>query len=64
MKQAVMYIILLGCWMPGVQSAAPENTVDLSIGAADPGRIYAGIGAVSAGGNTCLLMDYPEPFSQ
>ena len=27
-----------------------------------PGRIYEGIGALSAGASTRLLMDYPEPY--
>jgi len=34
----------------------------ISISGADAGRVFEGIGAVSAGGNTSLLMDYPEPY--
>lgn len=34
----------------------------LTINAADTGRIFEGIGALSAGASSRLLMDYPEPY--
>ena len=34
----------------------------ISISGTDAGRVFEGIGVVSAGGNTNLLMDYPEPY--
>jgi galactosylceramidase len=43
----------------GITSRAGE--CEISISGTDAGRVFEGIGAVSAGGNTILLMDYPEP---
>ncbi len=40
--------------------AADEPRV-VRIDAASPGRVFEGIGAVSAGASTRLLLDYPEP---
>jgi galactosylceramidase len=34
----------------------------ITVSGTDTGRIFEGIGVVSAGGNTNLLMDYPEPY--
>lgn len=35
----------------------------IRLDAASPGREFEGIGAVSAGASTRLLIDYPEPLS-
>ncbi len=40
--------------------AATQATVRLR--GSDPGQAFAGIGAVSAGASTRLLVDYPEPY--
>ncbi len=40
--------------------AADEPRV-ISVDAGSPGRVFEGIGAVSAGASTRLLVDYPEP---
>jgi hypothetical protein len=49
------------------QTAAPAQTIPapaqpIAIDAASPGRIFDGVGAISGGGgNSRLLIDYPEP---
>ena len=37
-----------------------ELAIELHAG--DQGRVFEGMGATSASGNTCLLKDYPEPY--
>jgi galactosylceramidase len=54
-----IYTILLAAALTGSWTCAAE--VSISISGTDAGRTFEGIGAVSAGGNTCLLKDYPEP---
>jgi galactosylceramidase len=34
----------------------------ISVEGSDQGRVFEGIGAVSAGGNSRLLIDYEEPY--
>lgn len=41
--------------------AAPEIPVRIRLDASSSGRVFEGIGAVSAGASTRLLPDYPEP---
>ena len=51
--------ILLAC--PLVGFSANETAAVIQLDATSPGRVFEGIGAVSAGASTRLLMDYPEP---
>jgi hypothetical protein len=44
-----------------VAAARPVFALDVTLDPAQPGRIFEGIGAVSAGASSRLLMDYPEP---
>jgi len=49
----------------GVWAAAPplaEETLRVKLDAKAPGRVFEGIGAVSAGATSVFLMDYPEPY--
>jgi galactosylceramidase len=41
--------------------SASAQTVTLRIDGASPGRVFEGVGGVSAGASTRLLADYPEP---
>ena len=41
--------------------SAGETTAVIQLDVASPGRVFEGIGAVSAGASTRLLMDYHEP---
>jgi galactosylceramidase len=58
MSVAVMPILAIGL---GLGATLRAGECDISISGSDAGRAFEGIGAVSAGGNTCLLKDYPEP---
>src|SRR5579885_1320777 len=49
--------LLLGCALVGCRSA--QNTV--RIDGTAPGRTFEGLGALSAGASSRLLIDYPEP---
>jgi galactosylceramidase len=60
MKHPLLCTLILSGILPGPPARGAE--VALTISAADAGRTFEGIGAVSAGGNTDLLMDYPEPY--
>ena len=40
---------------------SPGEVVVIKLDSASPGRVFEGIGAVSAGASTRLLPDYPEP---
>jgi galactosylceramidase len=46
--------------MPAALQAA-DSVQTIRMDAASPGRVFEGIGAVSAGASTRLLVDYPEP---
>jgi galactosylceramidase len=50
------FMILLGS--AGLQAA---DTHDIQLDPASPGRTFEGVGAVSAGASSRLLIDYPEP---
>lgn len=41
--------------------SASAQTISLRIDGASPGRVFEGVGGVSAGASTRLLADYPEP---
>jgi len=51
-------ILLFGTFVSG---AAPPTAVDITLDGTNLGRVFEGIGAVSAGASSRLLMDYPEP---
>jgi galactosylceramidase len=46
--------------LPGLLQATP--VVEVSLSSSDHGRIFEGIGAVSAGASSKLLIDYAEPY--
>lgn len=50
---------LAGCLLLGV--VAPVCAMDVTLDGAQTGRTFEGIGAVSAGASSRLLIDYPEP---
>lgn len=50
---------MLACSTPAKQPGGP---VELIIDPASPGEVFEGIGAVSAGASSRLLIDYPEPW--
>jgi hypothetical protein len=51
--------LLLACSKPVDQPGGP---LQLEIDPASPGEVFEGIGAVSAGASSRLLIDYPEPW--
>ncbi len=51
---------LLFSLAPTALAQVPEKNVILD--GASPGRVFDGIGAVSAGASSRLLIDYPEPY--
>ena len=51
-----LLIILLASW------GANAQTKTIKLDGHDKGRIFDGIGAVSAGASSRLLIDYPEPY--
>ena len=51
-------IVLLGLVSP---LRAADSPAVIQLDSASPGRLFEGIGAVSAGASTRLLPDYPEP---
>jgi galactosylceramidase len=58
--RAVLCIAILTTILAISRLSAVDASI--SISANDAGRVFEGIGVVSAGGNTSLLMDYPEPY--
>ena len=57
-RQILMAAVLL---TPLAASRAADSVKIIRVDAASPGRVFEGIGAVSAGASTRLLIDYPEP---
>jgi galactosylceramidase len=47
--------------VPAINLCAGESIKTIRLEAASQGRVFEGIGAVSAGASTRLLVDYPEP---
>ena len=41
--------------------ARPALALDITLDPNQPGRTFEGVGAVSAGASSRLLIDYPEP---
>ena len=58
MQSAILTVLLLATSL--AQHAGAETAV-IQLDPASPGRVFEGIGAVSAGASTRLLPDYPEP---
>ncbi|MFF1902618.1 RICIN domain-containing protein [Kitasatospora sp. NPDC058218] len=57
----VLCLTLAGAQVPAT-AAVPARTTAITVDGASPGRIFDGVGAISGGGgNTRLLLDYPEP---
>lgn len=52
-------LIAVPAFGAGQQEAAAETTV--TVDGTSPGRTFDGVGAISAGGTSRLLFDYPEP---
>ena len=54
---AIVCVLFAGCKGPAPRAASKLVTIDGHSG----GHIFDGIGAVSAGASSRLLIDYPEP---
>lgn len=52
---SVLFFFILGSFI-----ALSQQRIEIALN--DNGRIYEGIGALSAGASTRLLIDYPEPY--
>lgn len=59
MKTSLFATVLLLAPLAAPHAAA--ETAAIRLDPASPGRVFEGIGAVSAGASTRLLPDYPEP---
>jgi galactosylceramidase len=62
MKRQLAIALFVFLLAPLAEASAAVSVQTIRVDAASPGRVFEGIGAVSAGGNTCLLKDYPEPY--
>ncbi|KAA2250966.1 galactosylceramidase [Solihabitans fulvus] len=62
---ALILAVLAATWTAGLApalAAAPAATMTITVDGASGGRVFDGIGAISGGGgNSRLLLDYPEP---
>jgi O-glycosyl hydrolase len=58
---AVVTLAVSVAWGLGLPTQAQDAAVDVIIDGADVGRQFHGAGAISAGANARLLIDYPEP---
>lgn len=68
MNTRLTYLLLLLSFLPCVASGSLTNGIStvsapaiIAIDGKDKGRIFDGIGALSAGASSRLLIDYPEP---
>lgn len=52
---------LLTCVLAIQLGAQPAPPVEIAVNPDAPGRVFEGIGALSAGASSRLLLDYPEP---
>jgi galactosylceramidase len=59
---AGMSVIIMPILAIGLGATSQAGECEISISGSDTGRAFEGIGVVSAGGNTCLLKGYPEPY--
>jgi galactosylceramidase len=58
----MMSFIVLGCLAsPSFAETPMGSPTIIRLDSTSPGRVFEGIGAVSAGASTRLLLDYPEP---
>ncbi len=53
---AIIIIVLIGSCV----SKTPTHTIEIKLN--DTGRVFEGVGGVSAGASSELLVDYPEPY--
>ena len=59
--------LLLGCMAGGslgiclAAESSSDSRVTIHLNGSKEGRTFEGIGALSAGGASCLVLDYPEP---
>src|ERR1039458_1118104 len=51
----------LEAWVLGLRLVGPVAGADIVLDAGNEGRVFEGLGAVSAGASSRLLVDYPEP---
>ena len=59
---AISSLSMLGAALVAAPTAAHAATTAISVNGASGGRTFDGIGAISGGGgNSRLLIDYPEP---
>ena len=58
MNTTLLTVVFLAAASAGNAGVAPH---EIPLDPASPGRVFEGIGAVSAGASTRLLPDYPEP---
>ena len=62
MKQSSSILIALSFGLVSLASCQkPIHKTEIKIDGSGKGRIFEGIGAVSAGASSRLLIDYPEP---
>ena len=62
MEQRSAFILILSLvFAPLVSCQKPIQKTDIKIDGSGKGRIFEGIGGVSAGASSRLLIDYPEP---
>lgn len=55
------FLIFIVCLSGLAPAQATDSLTPIELDARSPGRVFEGIGAVSAGASTRLLIDYPEP---
>ena len=60
MRMPSTILAFLGLIVAGAATRAADPPT-ITLDGASPGRVFEGIGAVSAGASTRLLLDYPEP---
>jgi len=62
LSNRILWGILVAVLISGIgEDAAFSQTLNITLDAKQPGRTFEGIGAVSAGASSRLLIDYPEP---
>ncbi|HTV55567.1 MAG TPA: galactosylceramidase, partial [Terriglobia bacterium] len=58
-----LYVLLfLGCFLSGCARNQSRPTTTITIDGRGSGRVFDGIGALSAGASSRLLVDYAEPY--
>ncbi|MGA3246026.1 MAG: galactosylceramidase [Bacteroidota bacterium] len=57
---ATIFLASVLCFL-FVTASRPRRDVQITLDSRSPGRVFEGIGALSAGASSRLLIDYPEP---